>query len=153
MIGLIIGIVLLDRVSKFLAALYLKEGGLALWQGVFHLTYLENTGAAFSILEGHTLFLGLFSLAAVILLSYYLHKRKAQGAGKLEQTSLAFIIGGAIGNLYDRLILGYVIDYFDFRLINFAVFNVADSFITVGALLLVLTFILEEKNKKQEPVN
>lgn len=149
MIGLIFGIVLLDRVSKFLAVLFLQENSLPLWKDVFHLTYIENTGAAFSLFKDHTLALGIFSLVMVALLSYYLYKRKKEGAGLLEQVSLAFIIGGAAGNLYDRLILGYVIDYFDFRLINFAVFNVADSFIKVGAGLLLLSFILVEKKRKQ----
>ncbi|NLY37046.1 MAG: signal peptidase II [Tissierellia bacterium] len=148
MIGLIFGIVLLDRVSKFLAVLFLQENSLPLWKDVFHLTYIENTGAAFSLFKDHTLALGIFSLVMVALLSYYLYRRKKEEAGLLELVSLAFIIGGAAGNLYDRLILGYVIDYFDFRLINFAVFNVADSFITVGAGLLLLSFILEEKKRK-----
>lgn len=149
MIGLIFGIIILDRVSKFLAVLFLQEGSFALWKDVFHLTYIENTGAAFSLFKGHTLALGLFSLVMVGLLSYYLYKRKKEGALLLEQISLAFIIGGAAGNLYDRLILGYVIDYFDFRLINFAVFNVADSFITLGAVLLFLSLLLDERRKKE----
>lgn len=149
MIGLIFGIVLLDRISKFLAVLFLQETTFPLWKGVFHLTYVENTGAAFSMFKDHTLALGIFSLFMVALLSYYLYKRKKEGAGLLELISIAFIIGGAAGNLYDRLILGYVIDYFDFRLINFAVFNVADSFISIGAGLLFLSFFLEEKKKKR----
>lgn len=145
MIGIILGIIVLDRISKVLAVRFLQEASLALWENVFHLTYIENTGAAFSLFKGHTLALGIFSLIMVALLSYFLYKRKKEGGGLLEQIALAFIIGGAVGNLYDRLILGYVIDYFDFRLINFAVFNVADSFITVGAGLILLSIFLEEK--------
>lgn len=153
MIGLIIGIVLLDRASKFLAALFLQQTSVALWEGVFHLTYVENTGAAFSILTGHTLLLGVFSFFMVILLSYYLNKRQKEDANMFELIGLAFIIGGAIGNLYDRIVLGYVIDYFDFRLINFAVFNVADSFITLGAILIGISLFIDEKNKKSRDVN
>lgn len=153
MIGLIIGIILFDRASKFLAALFLKEASITLWEGVFHLTYVENTGAAFSLLSGHTLLLGIFSLIMVIVLSYYLNKRIKAGANMFEQIGLAFIIGGAIGNLYDRMILGYVIDFFDFRLINFAVFNVADSFITIGAVLIGISLFIDEKNKKTSGVN
>lgn len=149
MLGLIFAIVLLDRVSKFLAAYFLMGKSHPLWENVFHLTYVENTGAAFSIFKGHTLALGIFSLAMVVLLSYYLTKRKKEGCSVLEELALTFIIGGAIGNLYDRLILGYVIDYFDFRLINFAVFNVADSFISVGALLLILALVKEEIQVKK----
>ncbi len=149
MLGLIFAIVLLDRVSKFLAALFLMEESLPLWRDVFHLTYVENTGAAFSIFKGHTLALGIFSLVMVVFLSYYLNKRKKEGCGLLEEVALTFIIGGAIGNLYDRLLLGYVIDYFDFRLINFAVFNVADSFITLGAIMLILSLIQEEYKSKK----
>ncbi|HZK10551.1 MAG TPA: signal peptidase II [Clostridia bacterium] len=150
MIGIILGIIVLDRISKVLAVRFLQEASLALWENVFHLTYIENTGAAFSLFKGHTLALGIFSLIMVALLSYFLYKRKKEGGGLLEQTALAFIIGGAVGNLYDRLILGYVIDYFDFRLINFAVFNVADSFITVGAGLILLSIFLEEKKEKEK---
>ena len=151
MTGLIILIVVMDRIAKFLAALFLKDQmSYGLWPNVFHLTYTENTGAAFSILSSHTTLLAVFSFIMVVGLSYYLHRRKKEEASLLEQISLAFIIGGAIGNLYDRAILGYVIDFFDFRLINFAVFNVADSFITVGAILLVLSLILDEKKKKHQ---
>lgn len=152
MVGIIFGIIFFDRVSKFLAVLFLQEKTFPLWKDVFHLTYIENTGAAFSLFKGHTLALGFFSLIMVGLLSFYLYKRKKDHASLLEQVALAFIIGGAAGNLYDRLILGYVIDYFDFRLINFAVFNVADSFITVGAGLLLLTLFIEDKKEKAHPL-
>ena len=148
---LIFLIVLIDRIGKFLAALLLKEqGSFGLWPDVFHLTYTENTGAAFSMFSSHTTLLAIFSFVMVVGLSYYLYRRKKEQASLLEQIALAFILGGALGNLYDRAILGYVIDFFDFRLIRFAVFNVADSFITVGAVLLVLSLLQEEIQKKKE---
>lgn len=150
MIGLIGLIVLTDRISKFLAALLLKDKlSYGLWPDVFHLTYTENTGAAFSMFSSHTTLLAVFSLVMALGMSYYLYRRKKESAPLLEQISLAFIIGGAFGNLYDRAILGYVIDFFDFRWIHFAVFNVADSFITLGALLLVLSLVREELQKKK----
>ena len=92
-------------------------------ENVFHLTYRENTGAAFSILRDNVdLLIGLTGIVILVMayIFFYLIKEKSHW---LILVSISFMFGGAIGNFIDRFRLGYVIDYFDFRLINFAVFN------------------------------
>ena len=134
--------VFLDQITKYLTILYLKPiDTQPLWEGVLHLTYVENTGAAFGMMKDSRWVFMIVSTVAIIGILIYLFWKKPQS--KLECLSLSFIVGGGIGNMIDRTLLGYVVDMIDFRLINFAVFNVADSFVCVGAGLMVLYLILE----------
>jgi len=106
-----------------------------------HLTYLENTGAAFGILKNHRwIFLVISTVAIIALITYML---KFPPKNKWLSVGLSFIVGGGIGNMIDRTILGYVVDFIDFRLINFAIFNVADSFVCIGAVMLMYYLIVE----------
>lgn len=140
-----VGIIVLDQISKFFAVKYLRNLiTYPLIQDVFHLTYVKNDGAAFSILKGKQSLLIIVTFIVIIGLIYYLHQSPKTKRYLLLNISLMFVIGGAIGNLIDRIRLGYVIDYFDFRLINFAVFNVADSFITVGTIGLIIVLLLTD---------
>ncbi len=145
-IGIIIGVIVLDRISKILALSYLsKIDTFPLIEEVFHLTYFENTGAAFSILSSNTNFLIVLTTIFIGILVYILYKEyKKENSNKIFLYSLGIIIGGAIGNLIDRVYYGFVVDYFDFRLINFAVFNVADSFICIGAFFIILLLIFDK---------
>lgn len=143
-----IAIIVLDRLSKLAATAWLMPlGSVPLWPGVFHLSYHVNTGAAFSLLSGKTFILGLISLLVSIALGFYLYRNRSLSL--LSRLGLTFILGGAIGNGIDRLFYGGVVDFFDFRLINFAVFNVADSFITVGVGLLLLGLLIFDKEHLQ----
>lgn len=137
-----LGVVFLDQLSKMLTVMFIKPvDTVPLWQDVLHLTYVENPGAAFGILSDRRwAFLVISTVAILALIAYMIWKRPSD---KMECIALTFIIGGGIGNMIDRLALGYVVDMIDFRLINFAVFNVADSFVCVGAGLLMLYLILE----------
>lgn len=114
----------------------------------FSLYYVKNTGAAFSILGNQTLLLILVSVICLILIKEYIKREKE--FTKLSIVSLGMIIGGTLGNLFDRVLYKAVIDYlaFDFFKYSFPVFNIADIAITVGAALLLLSFILEQKSKK-----
>lgn len=142
-IVIIIAGIALDQVSKYFAQTRLQEiGSYPIIENVFHLTYARNTGAAFSILRDKQLLLILFTFLAIALLIGMLFKNVNVGGHFLVNYSLAFIIGGAIGNLIDRMRLNYVIDFFDFRLINFAIFNVADVFVVCGAILLAISVIV-----------
>jgi len=145
----IIGIVfVLDRISKFLANKYLSViDTKPLINNILNLTYSENTGAAFSILRDKTLFLAAFSAIVLIGLIVFLVKSIKKKEGKMLLLSLSMLIGGAAGNMYDRIVNGYVIDYFEVRFINFAIFNVADVFIVIGTFLLAIFILLEEKDK------
>ncbi|MDM9384313.1 signal peptidase II [Chlorogloeopsis sp. ULAP01] len=131
---------LLDQLTKYWVAQTFNLGQtLPLLPGIFHFTYVTNTGAAFSLLSGKVEWLRWLSLGvslALIALAWFgpiLHR--------WDQLGYGLILGGAMGNGIDRFVLGYVIDFLDFRLINFPVFNLADVFINVGiACLLIATF-------------
>ncbi len=131
-----------DQAAKAAAAGTLKgKEDIVLLKGVFQLHYLENRGAAFSMLEGRG---WVFILAAVIMfavISYVLCRVPLEKKYLMWHVSLTLIAAGGAGNLIDRLRLGYVIDFLYFSLINFPVFNVADICVTVGVALICL-FIL-----------
>lgn len=135
--------VILDQITKYLAAAHLKPiGTVPIIEDVLHLTYLENRGAAFGILKDHRwVFMVISTLAVVAIIAFMLAFYKKHFS-PLLYSGLALIAGGGIGNMIDRISLGYVVDFIDFRLINFAVFNVADTFVCVGCGLVVLYVIL-----------
>ena len=115
----------------------------------FSLYYLENTGAAFNILGNQTLFLIIISIICLVILKNYIKKIKK--VTTLTILSLGIMIGGIIGNLFDRLIYGAVIDYLSFNIFNynFPVFNLADIGITLGAILLIIDLVHDEINGKK----
>ena len=105
-----------------------------LWPGVFHLTRVNNTGAAFGIFRNGSAVLSVFSALSVLLIAAYL--AGLFGARARNAAAWALVAGGALGNLYDRLALGYVVDYLDFRV--WPVFNFADACISIGVAWVVL---------------
>ena len=142
-------VVLLDYITKRIVS-----GNMVLYQsipvikGVFNITYVKNTGASFGMMAGARWFfvaVTVFLIAAVI---YYAVKNKI--TDKLFLVFASFVVGGGIGNLIDRIATGAVVDFFDFCLINFAIFNVADCFVVVGVILMAIYYIKEEKTKKEE---
>lgn len=137
--------IFLDQITKWLTVINLDLGETyPLINGVFHFTYVRNEGAAFSIFsdpDERWIFMSI-STVAIIALSIYLWTKRNDS--KLLGVALSFIIGGGIGNMIDRIALKYVIDMLDFRLINFAIFNVADSFVCIGVGLFALYVILDE---------
>jgi signal peptidase II len=142
--ALILSIMLIaaDRVSKLLAAAYLKPiGDLPIIDGVFHLSFLENEGAAFGMLPGARWFfvpLTVIVCAVIVFLYLKLPPDKAKGPFGL---SLIMIFGGAVGNFIDRLLYGSVVDFLYFKLIDFAVFNLADTFLVLGTIFLAVLMI------------
>lgn len=115
---------------------------------IMDLTYVQNTGAAFSIFSRHTWALALLSAAACVVLVYLL-VRTAK-APCLWKFSLSLVIAGAAGNLIDRAFLGFVTDMFRTLFIDFAVFNVADICITVGGVLCAVYVLLFSEKKPEE---
>ena len=149
---IIVGVVFLDQITKWLTVISLDlYESFPLIEGVFHFTYVQNTGAAFGMLKDHRWIFLVISTVAMIALSIMLWKNRK--GSKLLCVALAMIIGGGIGNMIDRCLLGYVIDFLDFTLINFAVFNVADSFVCVGVGLFILELILEMKKEIKDGKN
>ncbi|MBE6550920.1 MAG: signal peptidase II [Ruminococcaceae bacterium] len=140
---IVIASVLLDQITKYLAVKYVQlQGSMPLIKGVFNFTYHENRGAFLgSFADNRWVFLIASSVAIVAMVIYLLFVKDNHILVKL---SLSMLIGGGIGNMIDRVSLGYVIDFLDFELINFPIFNIADSFITVGAGLLIVYLIFFE---------
>lgn len=133
-----LAVFILDQVSKSIARSFMWEGrSIPVLDNIFHLTLVHNTGAAFGLLSDHQ---HIFIWSAVIfsLAIMYVFLSGRFVSDRYEMTALSLILGGTLGNLTDRIGLGYVVDIFDFRI--WPVFNVADSFITIGAA--VLAFIL-----------
>lgn len=148
----ILAIIGIDQLTKWLAVKYLSViATCPLIEGVLHLTYVENEGAAFGMLADQRWIFILVSSVTIAVLAFLIYSGRLL-SNKLYTVSVIMIIAGGIGNMIDRLALGYVIDFIDFRLINFAVFNGADSFVCVGAGILMLGLILdivkESKNSK-----
>lgn len=129
----------LDQLTKYWVVQTFPNIGdtIPLWLGVFHFTYVINTGAAFSFFESGAKWLRWLSLAVslgLMALAWWGEKMKVT-----EQLGYGFILAGALGNGLDRFLFGYVVDFFDFRLINFPVFNLADVFINFGILFLLIS--------------
>lgn len=143
LIGVIAGSVLLDQLTKWLAVVYLQGApSFPIWQDVLHFTFVKNEGAAFGMLSNHRWVFMIVSTVAIVGLSVYLFGFCKEN--RWVKVSFAMIIGGGIGNMIDRVALGYVVDFIDFTLIDFAVFNVADSFVTVGAGILIFILLREQ---------
>lgn len=142
---LIVLIVAADQLTKWLAVIWLQNGDSAeVIPGILRFTYVENDGAAFGMLDGHRWVFMLLSSVAILALLIYLWRRPPQSL--LARISIAFLIGGGIGNMIDRTLLGYVIDFIDFCAfpeIWMWVFNVADAFVTVGTGMLMFYLIRE----------
>ena len=107
---------------------------------VLHVTLVYNTGAAFGMFKGRSYLFVVIAVFAAIFISILLIKRAAEMM-RSERMALCFILGGTLGNLIDRFFLGHVVDFIDFRI--WPVFNVADSFITMGSIMLVWSFIVK----------
>ena len=135
----------IDQLIKFIIVNTLKVGeGIVIIKNFFTLTLLNNTGAAFSILKTNTFFLIIISFIALILLYLFFIK-----PSELEKTDIwlyGALIGGIIGNLCDRIFRGYVIDYLDFNVLNFPVFNFADLIIVVSVIFIIIKLTRREKN-------
>ena len=142
--------VYLDQITKYLAVIFLKgEPSFPLIKEVLHFTYVENRGAAFGMLKEHRWVFMVISTVAIIALTAYLWMHRKEHW--LQSLSLSMLIGGGIGNMIDRIALGYVIDFVDFTLIDFAVFNIADTFVCVGVALLIFYLVMSMiKMSKEE---
>lgn len=142
-----LGILVVDQLSKWLVVTRFSPGeSVTVVPHLFLLTYVENPGGAFGILAYHTdkfVLLGIVLVVVMVAARFYLGK----GRPALN-IALAFLTGGVLGNLVDRLRTGYVIDFFDFRV--WPVFNVADTFICIGTVLLIYILLFSRESRKGE---
>ena len=137
--------VVLDQWTKALVVANIPLGGeVPVIDGLFHLTYVQNTGAAFSSFEGQqwlfALIFGVFTIAVV-----YDMWKKVMPFSVFERWCVAAIWAGGLGNMIDRVRLRYVVDMIEVEFMDFAVFNVADSFITCGCVALIVSLVLFNK--------
>ncbi|MBR6608720.1 MAG: signal peptidase II, partial [Oscillospiraceae bacterium] len=139
----------IDRISKIMAAKYLVgKGTVVIIPHLLGLQYLENTGMAFSMLSGKTVFLAVVTSLALAVMAYFLFiKRIGQ---PFERFCFILIFAGGVGNLIDRIFQGYVIDYFEFLFMDFAIFNVADVYVCMGVGLYALYVFYTEYFKKEK---
>lgn len=144
-------LIILDQATKSWASANLDED-LILWQGVLVLHYLENTGAAFSLLTGQMLlFYILTPILCLLILVFYSKIPFFKRFYPLRLVSVA-LFAGAIGNFIDRVRLKYVVDFIYFSLIDFPVFNVADIYVTVSVALLVILVMFYYKDEELKPL-
>lgn len=140
---IILGLVL-DRITKVFAVNNFIDRPI---EGSFiNLTYLENRGAAFGILQNRRIFFLIITLAIVCYLLYYFYKSYKKNP-RILNISLAMIITGALGNFYDRFVNGFVVDFIEFSFFSFPVFNVADIFVTLGCGLMIIYIIFIHEDK------
>ena len=139
-------VLLIDRVLKIIVSTFLPlNKKVSIISNFFSLTYCKNKGAAFSILNNNVLLLIIISIVFI----YYLYNMvKKEELNNKKCLIYALLFGGIFGNLFDRIFLGYVIDYMDFKIsnYNFAIFNFADMCIVIGAILFI--FLKDDKNEK-----
>lgn len=127
-------IIVIDRVVKILVNRYIPlNKTVNVIKNVFYLTNVHNEGAAFSIMYGLRYILIAISIAFLVLIIYYMYKKKKYNI------EFALIIGGLLGNLIDRIVFGYVVDYIGVIIFKyyFPIFNIADAFIVIGAIILL----------------
>ncbi len=138
----------IDQISKLIISNSINlNGSVEVIKNFFSLTYVKNKGAAFGMFSSYTFIISLISVLILIYLLFELFRSKSEE--KLTNYSLSLIIGGLLGNLYDRVFLGCVRDFFDFTLLGkgFAIFNVGDAFIVIGCFMFIISVFLEVKNE------
>ena len=142
---IVILVLIVDRITKELAPGIPAEG-IEVIPGVVGLRYAENKGAAFSMLSGAPRLLGILSLAVIVGGFIWLRKKEI---ATFPMVGLALMAGGAAGNMFDRLIRGYVPDMIETRFISFPVFNAADSCLVIGCILLIISLLFRKQDWKE----
>ena len=143
--GVIAILIVLDQLVKSYVVQNIALGEIKSWiPNLVSLTYLQNRGAAFSILQDQQLLFAVITLVVVIGAIWYLHKHMEDSFWMV--LGLTLIIAGGLGNFIDRISQGFVVDMFHLDFINFAIFHVADSYLTVGVVVLLLAMLKEEMN-------
>lgn len=133
---------ILDQVTKYWAVKRLSCGSITVIEGILDLNYVQNTGAAFGILQGNQWFF--LITIPIIVLAVIIYASTKLGKEPFILVSMGLIVGGAISNYIDRIRLGYVVDFIDFHI--WPIFNLADSAIVIGGLILSFNFVFGRKD-------
>ena len=141
-------LIIIDQFSKYLASTYLMGNApVTVITGFIGLRYIENTGAAFSMLSNSTGFLIVVTAVALMVMAYFIFIKKY--GEPFERACFILIFAGGIGNLIDRIMSGFVVDYFEFLFMDFAVFNVADVYVCTGIGLYTVYVLYTECFRKK----
>ena len=151
-------VVILDQLSKLAVIKTIAEDEIVpVIDKVIHFTHIKNEGAAFGIFSEHRWVFIVVSLIAVVAITYYVVRTRPQG--KFYRFGLGFVVGGGIANLIDRIAFGKVTDFIDLEFLHFtvfgknfdfAVFNIADCFVTVGCIMIIIHVIGKEINERKQ---
>ena len=143
--GIIAVLIVLDQLVKAYVVQNIALGEVKTWiPNLVSLTYLQNRGAAFSMLQDQQWFFAVITLVVMAGAVWYLHKHIEDSLWTVF--GLILIISGGLGNFIDRFSQGFVVDMFHLEFVNFAIFNVADSYLTVGVIVLMIAMLKEEMN-------
>ncbi len=151
--GILYAVILLviDRLTKYFATVYLKPiGSVPLIKGVFELSYVENTGAAFGMFQGARWFFVVLTVLILAALPYIYRRLPQTKYNRLMRFLMFQIAAGAVGNFIDRLLKGCVVDFFYFSLIDFPVFNMADIYLVTGSILFAIIMLFDTETTKEE---
>lgn len=153
-VGFIIGVAIaigLDQWTKALAVMKLKgQEPYVLWEGVFEFFYSENRGAAFGMLQGKQGFFFLVAAVVLVAAAYIMYRMPLDRKYLPLEACLFLIVAGAIGNMIDRVTMGYVVDFLYVKLIDFPIFNVADCYVTVATALAMVLLLFHYKEEDLE---
>nr|WP_297935988.1 signal peptidase II [uncultured Lachnoclostridium sp.] len=145
----VIILVLLDQLTKYWAATTLKGNNpIVIWKNVFELQYLENRGIAFGLFQNKTIVFVIFTIIILGVVIYYFYKVPAIKRMRPLQFAMILLASGAVGNLVDRIMNNFVIDFIYFKLINFPIFNVADCYVTISLILLIWLILFYYKEEE-----
>lgn len=149
-IVLILILVGADQLSKYLIDSYMLEGEtLPIINDFFHLTYVKNRGIAFGMFQGKLDIISIATIIAVVAIAYYLYKERNK-LSMIEKMGFIYILAGAIGNMIDRAFRGFVVDMVDFRGVWSYVFNLADVWINIGVVFVLLDQLILRKKRETE---
>ena len=149
-IVLILILVGADQRSKYLIDSYMLEGEtLPIINDFFHLTYVKNRGIAFGMFQGKLDIISIATIIAIVAIAYYLYKERNK-LSMIEKMGFIYILAGAIGNMIDRAFRGFVVDMVDFRGVWSYVFNLADVWINIGVVFVLLDQLILRKKRETE---
>ena len=149
-IVLILILVGADQLSKYLIDSYMLEGEtLPIINDFFHLTYVKNRGIAFGMFQGKLDIISIATIIAIVAIAYYLYKERNK-LSMIEKMGFIYILAGAIGNMIDRGFRGFVVDMVDFRGVWSYVFNLADVWINIGVVFVLLDQLILRKKRETE---
>lgn len=149
-IVLILILVGADQLSKYLIDSYMLEGEtIPIINDFFHITYVKNRGIAFGMFQGKLDIISIATIIAIVAIAYYLYREKNK-LSMVEKMGFIYILAGAIGNMIDRAFRGFVVDMVDFRGIWSYVFNLADVWINIGVIFVLLDQLILRKKRETE---